>query len=55
MKMALDYWYELWKNAGSEGSLSLERRHSEEEDRYYSGEKDYQAQTRDKETGSDSR
>jgi hypothetical protein len=55
MKMALDYWYELWENSGSEGNLSLERRHSEEEGHYCTGEKDYQAQTRDKETGGDSR
>jgi len=55
MKMALDYWYELWENAGNKGRPSLQRQHSEEEDRSYPWEKDYQMRIRDKEADSDNR
>ncbi|MDX6381634.1 MAG: hypothetical protein QOI57_2658 [Rubrobacteraceae bacterium] len=55
VKMALDYWYELWANSGRKDGPSLETQHSEEEDRYYPWEEDYPACMRDKEVSSDSR
>jgi hypothetical protein len=54
MKMALDYWYELWENSGSKGGTSLDQ-HPEEEDRSYQWEEDCRVWIRDKESPSDSR
>lgn len=54
MKMALDYWYELWETAGDRDRDSLDQL-SEEEDRRYPWEQDYQAWLSNKELTNDSR
>jgi hypothetical protein len=55
MKMALDYWYELWENSGRKGSPSLETQHSDKEDRCYPWEEGCRAWMKDKEADDDSR
>lgn len=54
MKMALDYWYDLWDTAGSRDRHFLDQL-SEEEDQRYPLEQDYQAWLSDKEAASDNR
>jgi hypothetical protein len=56
MKMAIDYWYELWENSrNNKDGLSLERtQHSEEEGRHNQWEENYKAWVSAKAADSDS-
>ena len=52
MKLALDVWYELWENVGSESETDSEQPQSEGP-LYYSQPEIYPAWLRDKETRSE--